>query len=66
MQRSIIQSLDELRRELGFGVVFITHDLSLLVEIADRIAIMYAGAMVEEAPAAELYENAAPPVHDGA
>jgi oligopeptide/dipeptide ABC transporter ATP-binding protein len=37
--------------------VFITHDLSLLVEIADRIAIMYAGAIVEVAPAKELYQH---------
>ena len=57
VERAILQSLDELRRELGFGVIFITHDLSLLVEIADRIAIMYAGRLVEEAPARELYEN---------
>jgi oligopeptide/dipeptide ABC transporter ATP-binding protein len=55
VQRSILQSLDGLRRELGFGIVFITHDLSLLVEIADRIAIMYAGTLVEEAPAHEIY-----------
>jgi oligopeptide/dipeptide ABC transporter ATP-binding protein len=57
VQRSIIQMLNDLRREFGFGVVFITHDLSLLVEIADRIAIMYAGAIVEEAPAQSLYER---------
>jgi oligopeptide/dipeptide ABC transporter ATP-binding protein len=57
VQRSIIEMLNELRQELGFGVVFITHDLSLLIEIADRIAIMYAGSIVEEAPAQELYEK---------
>jgi oligopeptide/dipeptide ABC transporter ATP-binding protein len=57
VQRSILQSLDDLRRELGFGIVFITHDLSLLVEIADRIAIMYAGAIVENAAAKELYQH---------
>ena len=57
VQRSIIQMLNELRQELGFGVVFITHDLSLLIEIADRIAIMYAGSIVEEAPAKALYEH---------
>jgi peptide/nickel transport system permease protein len=57
VQRSIIQMLNELRQEFGFGVVFITHDLSLLIEIADRIAIMYAGSMVEEAPAQHLYEQ---------
>jgi peptide/nickel transport system permease protein len=57
VERAILQSLDELRHELGFGVIFITHDLSLLVEIADRIAIMYAGRLVEEAPARELYAS---------
>jgi peptide/nickel transport system permease protein len=57
VQRSILQSLNDLRKEFGFGVVFITHDLSLLVEIADRIAIMYAGSIVEEAPARQLYER---------
>ena len=57
VQRSILQSLNDLRHELGFGVVFITHDLSLLVEIADRIAIMYAGAIVEDAPAKDLYRH---------
>lgn len=61
VQRSIVQMLDELRAALGFGVVFITHDLSLLVEIADRVAIMYAGSIVEEAPARELYESPAHP-----
>ena len=57
VQRSIIEMLNDLRRQFGFGVVFITHDLSLLVEIADRIAIMYAGAVVEQAVAKELYEQ---------
>jgi oligopeptide/dipeptide ABC transporter ATP-binding protein len=57
VQRSIMQMLNELRADLGFGVVFITHDLSLLVEIADRIAIMYAGRIIEEAPAKQLYEH---------
>ncbi len=57
VQRAILQSVNDLRRELGFGVVFITHDLSLLIEIADRIAIMYAGLVVEEAPARELYDH---------
>ncbi|HTW06588.1 MAG TPA: ABC transporter ATP-binding protein [Acidimicrobiales bacterium] len=61
VQRSILQMLNELRADLGFGVVFITHDLSLLVEIADKIAIMYAGEIVEEAPAKQLYEHPAHP-----
>ena len=54
VQREILQQVRELQAELGFAVLFITHDLSLLLEIANRIAIMYAGEIVEEAPAARL------------
>ena len=52
--------------ELGFAVLFITHDLSLLVEFADRIAIMYAGEIVEAAAADELFAQPAASVHAGA
>ncbi|SMB79758.1 dipeptide/oligopeptide/nickel ABC transporter permease/ATP-binding protein [Deinococcus hopiensis] len=55
VQRQILQEVDAVRRRLGIAVVFITHDLSLLVEMSDRIAIMYAGEVVEEAPAHHLY-----------
>ncbi len=55
VQREILQQIDALKRELDFAVLFITHDLSLLLEFADRVAIMYAGEVVESAPAAELY-----------
>ncbi|MFC5799943.1 ABC transporter ATP-binding protein [Streptomyces formicae] len=54
MQRQILAQLLALREELGFAVVFVTHDLSLLLEIADRIAIMYAGRIVEIGSAREL------------
>jgi peptide/nickel transport system ATP-binding protein len=54
VQREIVEELDALKRDFGFATLFITHDLSLLLETADRIAIMYAGEIVEEAPAAEL------------
>ncbi|SCF21032.1 peptide/nickel transport system ATP-binding protein [Micromonospora mirobrigensis] len=65
MQRQILGQLAELRRKLGFAVLFITHDLSLLVEFSDRIAIMYGGRIVEEAPAAQLYGRALHPYTDG-
>ncbi|ASU79028.1 ABC transporter ATP-binding protein [Actinopolyspora erythraea] len=48
VQREILAEITRLRAELGFAVVFITHDVSLLLEISDRIAIMYAGRVVEE------------------
>jgi peptide/nickel transport system ATP-binding protein len=55
IQREILEELMELRRRLGFSVLFITHDLSLLIEIADTIAVMYAGRLVEKAPAKALF-----------
>ena len=55
VQREILAGDQELQRELGFAVLFITHDLSLLVEISDRIAIMYAGEIVELAPAQSFF-----------
>ena len=54
-QREILEELAELREQLGFAVLFITHDLSLLIEIADSIAVMYAGRLVERARAAALF-----------
>jgi peptide/nickel transport system ATP-binding protein len=54
-QREILEELKDLRDELGFAILFITHDLSLLIEIADSIAVMYAGRLVEQAPANELF-----------
>ena len=54
-QREILTELAGLQRELSFAVLFITHDLSLLVELADSIAVMYAGRLLEQAAAADLY-----------
>jgi peptide/nickel transport system ATP-binding protein len=65
MQRQILGQLIELRERLGFSVIFITHDLSLLVEFSNRIAIMYGGRIVEEAPAGSLYKDALHPYSKG-
>ncbi|MBO0814007.1 MAG: ABC transporter ATP-binding protein, partial [Actinobacteria bacterium] len=54
-QREILEELIALRERLGFAVLFITHDLSLLVEVADSIAVMYAGRIVERAAANSLF-----------
>jgi peptide/nickel transport system ATP-binding protein len=56
-QREILEELMALRERLGFAVLFITHDLSLLVEVADSIAVMYAGRIVERAGAAALFRS---------
>ncbi|WP_329373507.1 ABC transporter ATP-binding protein [Streptomyces sp. NBC_00669] len=55
MQRQILGRLQELQARFGFAIVFITHDLSLLVELADRIMIMYAGRVVETGTAATIH-----------
>jgi peptide/nickel transport system ATP-binding protein len=65
VQREIMQQVEALKREFGFAVLFITHDLSLLLEFADRIAIMYAGEVVETAPAEALGTNAQHPYTQG-
>jgi peptide/nickel transport system ATP-binding protein len=54
-QREILEQLIALRDRLNFAVLFITHDLSLLVEIADSIAVLYAGGLVEVGPASAIY-----------
>jgi peptide/nickel transport system ATP-binding protein len=54
VQREILQQVKEIQRELAFAMLFITHDLSLLLELASRIAIMYAGEIVETATAEQL------------
>ncbi|GAA4160821.1 ABC transporter ATP-binding protein [Gryllotalpicola daejeonensis] len=57
VQREILDEITRLRAELGFAVIFITHDLPLLLEISDRIAVMKAGEIVELGDAYELYTN---------
>ena len=57
MQRQILNQILSLQRELGFAVVFVTHDLSLLLEMADRIAIMYGGRIVEVADGATIADD---------
>jgi peptide/nickel transport system ATP-binding protein len=57
VQREILREITRLRAELGFAVVFITHDLPLLLEISDRIAVMREGRIVELGAAAEVYSR---------
>jgi peptide/nickel transport system permease protein len=56
-QREILEELIGLRDRLDFAALFITHDLSLLVELADEIAVMYAGRVMERAPARSLFRS---------
>ena len=65
VQREILQQVEALKRDFGFAVLFITHDLSLLLEFADRIAIMYAGELVETAPAERIFASPQHPYTQG-
>jgi len=65
VQREILSQIVELKERLGFSVLFITHDLSLLLEVANRIAIMYAGQLVELGSANRMYRQPAHPYTRG-
>jgi oligopeptide/dipeptide ABC transporter ATP-binding protein len=65
VQRDILTQIVELKERLGFAVLFITHDLSLLLELADRIAVMYAGQLLETGTAAEILREPAHPYTKG-
>lgn len=61
VQKQVIDLLNELRDKLGFAMMFVSHDLALVAEVAHSITVMYAGQVVEQAPTAELLTN---PVHE--
>jgi oligopeptide/dipeptide ABC transporter ATP-binding protein len=65
VQREILAQIVELQDRLHFAVLFITHDLSLLLEIADRIAVMYAGKLVEVGSAEQIHNRPAHPYTQG-
>ncbi|MFB7495517.1 ABC transporter ATP-binding protein [Streptomyces sp. NPDC056161] len=65
IQRQIIEKIMELKDTLGFSVVFITHDLSLLIELSDTIAVMYGGRIVETAAADDFYRQPRHPYSRG-
>ncbi|MES2143945.1 MAG: ABC transporter ATP-binding protein [Pseudomonadota bacterium] len=57
VQAQIIELIGELRQKLGMAIIWISHDLGVIAEIADRVMVMYGGQVVEEAPVAELFAN---------
>jgi peptide/nickel transport system ATP-binding protein len=65
VQRDILSQIVELKERLGFSILFITHDLSLLLELADRIAVMYAGQLLEIGTAEEIQREPAHPYTKG-
>jgi oligopeptide/dipeptide ABC transporter ATP-binding protein len=65
VQREILAEIATLQKELKFAVLFITHDLSLLLEIADRIAMLYGGRMVETGTGEQIHHRTAHPYTRG-
>jgi peptide/nickel transport system ATP-binding protein len=65
VQRDILAQIVELKEQLGFSVLFITHDMSLLLELADRIAVMYAGQLMELGDSADIKVAPAHPYTQG-
>lgn len=61
VQKQVINLLNSLRDKLGFAMVFVSHDLALVAEVAHSITVMYAGQVVEQAPTSELLTN---PIHE--
>jgi len=57
VQAQVLRLMKELQSELGLSMIFITHDLSVLVETSDRLAIMYAGKIIEEGPAETVFHS---------
>jgi peptide/nickel transport system ATP-binding protein len=65
IQQQILSLLDQLRRELQLGLLFVTHDFGVVAQVADRVAVMYAGRIVEEGPAREVLARPRHPYTQG-
>ncbi len=61
VQKQVIKLLNNLQKQLGFAMIFVSHDLALVAEVASEITVMYAGQVVESAPTKELLTN---PIHE--
>ncbi|MFZ7091821.1 dipeptide/oligopeptide/nickel ABC transporter permease/ATP-binding protein [Primorskyibacter sp. 2E233] len=61
VQAQILSLLDDLRRERGLAIIFITHDFGVVAQLCDRVAVMYAGRIVEEGPTSAVLEAPAHP-----
>jgi oligopeptide/dipeptide ABC transporter ATP-binding protein len=65
IQAQILDLLRDLRTRMGTSIILITHDLGVIAEMADRVAVMYAGRIVEEAPVRDLFNRPLHPYTQG-
>lgn len=65
VQAQVMELLADLQDELNMGLILITHDLGVVADVADRIAVMYAGRVVEQAPVDDIYHRPAHPYTKG-
>jgi oligopeptide transport system ATP-binding protein len=65
VQAQIMELLSQLQKETGMGLILITHDLAVVADVSDRLAVMYAGKIVETGSVFEIYENPAHPYTEG-
>ena len=65
IQAQILELLQSIRRQMGMALVLISHDLGVIAEACERVAVMYAGRIVEEAPVVQLFQSAAHPYTQG-
>jgi len=65
IQAQILQLLKEMKQEMGASILLITHDLGVVAEMCDRVAVMYAGSIVEQADAVEIFEHPKHPYTQG-
>jgi oligopeptide/dipeptide ABC transporter ATP-binding protein len=65
IQAQILKLMKSLKDEMDTGVILITHDLGVVAEVADRVVVMYAGEVVEEAPVVDLFKNPQHPYTKG-
>jgi peptide/nickel transport system ATP-binding protein len=65
IQAQILDLLDDLRRERGMALVLISHDLAMVSEMTERVAVMYCGRIIEDSPTAELFDHPAHPYTRG-
>jgi peptide/nickel transport system ATP-binding protein len=65
VQAQVLELIKEIQQDMGMAILFITHDLGVVADVCDRVVVMYAGQVVEQAPAVEVFHHPSHPYTDG-